>query len=81
MTYKTAYEWEGDGYDPEADPVDFWQRQLTDLKAKRIEREKRAEYLSRSFCIIEGCKNRETANGPTCMQHLIESFEFGGGKL
>jgi hypothetical protein len=75
------YTWEGDGFDPEADLVDLWQRQLTDLKAKRREREKRAEYLSRPFCALEGCRNRQTANGPFCMQHLIESFEFGGGKL
>jgi hypothetical protein len=81
MTYKTAYEWEGDGYDPEADPVDLWQRQLTDLKAKRRERERKAEYLSRPFCSIEGCKHRQNATGPLCTMHMIESFEFGGGKL
>lgn len=78
---KHDYTWEGDGYDPEADPVDFWQRQLSDLKAKRIARERKAEYLSRPFCMIDGCKHRQTATGPFCTMHLIESFEFGGGKL
>ncbi len=75
------YTWEGDGYDPEADPVDFWQRQLSGLKAKRIARERKAEYLSRPFCALEGCGHRQTATGPFCIKHLIESFEFGGGKL
>jgi len=73
MSYSTTYEWEGDGYDPEADPVDLWQRQLTDLKAKRHARERQAEYLSRPVCIVPECTSRQTATGPLCILHFIDS--------
>lgn len=71
------YAWEGDGYDPEADPVDFWSRHLTGLKASRRRNREQAEYLSRPYCCVLDCGNRQTATGPYCMRHFIESIEFG----
>jgi hypothetical protein len=67
--------------DPEGDACDDTARELTDRKAGIRRERARAEYLSRPFCALDGCRHRQTATGPFCMQHLIESFEFGGGKL
>jgi hypothetical protein len=68
-------------FDPEGDACDDTARELTSRKAGIRREMARAEYLSRPFCALEGCRHRQTATGPFCMMHLIESFEFGGGKL
>jgi hypothetical protein len=68
-------------FDPEGDACDDTARELTDRKANIRRERARAEYLSRPFCALEGCRHRQNATGPLCTMHLIESFEFGGGKL
>lgn len=79
---------EGDACDDTArdlntdDPRLMDSRELRQWAARqRKQREDEAAYRARPFCALEGCVHRQTATGPRCIKHLIETFEFGGGKL